>query len=273
MRLLKKINNNFALAVDSKGEQIIVEGRGIGFQKMPVELTDLSVITRTYYNVKEQDVWLVKSIPDKVLDISARVYEYAQNYIPEGLNPNLPFILADHIQFSIERYEKKMEVKMPIYYDIKLLYPREVEIAGYAMKLVEEEMGVELPDTELTGIALNIINSETVLEGKGEGKDELLESITEYIEKTFSLEIKRDSFNYSRFVSHMEYLLRRAEANKAVSKDNLELYKTVKMEIPAISLCVNGIEKLLKQNGFSINEEEKIYLMLHVNRLCEREGL
>ena len=34
MKLLKKINNNFALALDSRGEQIIVEGKGMGFQKM-----------------------------------------------------------------------------------------------------------------------------------------------------------------------------------------------------------------------------------------------
>ena len=47
MKLLKKINNNFALALDSKGTQIIVEGKGIGFRKMPEELADLSVISRT----------------------------------------------------------------------------------------------------------------------------------------------------------------------------------------------------------------------------------
>ena len=47
MKLLKKINNNFALAEDSKGEKVIVEGLGVGFQKMPCELTDLSIIYRT----------------------------------------------------------------------------------------------------------------------------------------------------------------------------------------------------------------------------------
>ena len=61
MKLLKKINNNFALALDSRGEQIIVEGKGIGFQKMPMELNDLSLITRTYYDTKEQDVSLINT--------------------------------------------------------------------------------------------------------------------------------------------------------------------------------------------------------------------
>lgn len=54
MKLLKKINNNYALALDSRGEKIIVEGRGIGFQKMPCELSDLSLVSKTYYNTKDK---------------------------------------------------------------------------------------------------------------------------------------------------------------------------------------------------------------------------
>lgn len=273
MKLLKKINNNFALAIDSAGEQIIVEGKGIGFQKMPMELKDLSLVTRTYYDTKEQDIALIRSISDEVLDISGKIYRYAENCILDRLNPNLTFILADHIQFSIERYEKKMEVKMPIYYDIRLLYPKETEIAEYAMELIRKELKIALPDSELTGIALNIINSELTSSGTEENQEELVENITRFIEKSFSIKIRRDSFCYSRFVSHMEYLLRRARESAEVSGDNLELYKTVKMEIPAVSQCVNGIEWLLKENGFYLNEEEKLYLMLHVNRLCDREGL
>lgn len=273
MKLLKKINNNFALAIDSAGEQIIVEGKGIGFQKMPMELRDLSGITRTYYNTKEQDVALIRSIPDEVMEISGKVSRYAEERIADRLNPNLIFILADHIQFSIERYEKNLEVKMPIYYDIRILYPKETEIAEYAMKLIREELGAALPDSELTGIALNIINSELTSSESKEDKEEIIEKITQFIEKSFSMEICRASFSYSRFVSHMEYLLRRAKERGEVSEDNLELYKTVKTEIPAVSQCVNGIEWLLKENGFYLNEEEKLYLMLHVNRLCDREGL
>ena len=41
MKLLKKINNNFALAEDSKGEQVIVEGRGVGFRPFPGPITVL----------------------------------------------------------------------------------------------------------------------------------------------------------------------------------------------------------------------------------------
>lgn len=259
--------------MDSKGEQIIVEGKGIGFQKMPMELKDLSLIHRTYYHTKEQDISLIRSVPDKILEISGRVQQYAEQYIGDKLNPNLIFILADHIQFSLERYEKKIDIKMSIYYDIQLLYPKETKIAEYAMNLIRGELGVCLPDSETTGIALNIINSELTSDRSNENREETVEIITKYIEKFFLIKIKRDSFSYSRFVSHMEYLLRRANKEINASRDNLGLYRSIKEEIPEVEQCVNGIALLLGKEGFFLNEEEKLYLMLHVNRLCDREGL
>ena len=44
MKVIKKINNNVALAQDAKGREMIVFGKGIGFPAMPYELTDLSVV-------------------------------------------------------------------------------------------------------------------------------------------------------------------------------------------------------------------------------------
>lgn len=71
----------------------------------------------------------------------------------------------------------------------------------------------------------------------------------------------------------MEYLLRRAKEYREVSEENLKMYRALKKEFPDINRCVNGIERILKKNGYYLNEEEKLYLIMHVNRLCEREGL
>lgn len=273
MKLLKKINNNYALALDSKGEQIIVEGKGIGFLKMPCELSDLSRISRTYYNTKEQDISLIQSVSDKVLHIASEVSIYAGIQIAERLNPNLTFILADHIQFSIERFENKINIKMPIYYDVKLLYPKETEIAEYALKLIREELKIALPDSEITGLALNIINSEIIPENANENREEIIETISAYIENFFDIKLNRDSFCYSRLVSHIEYLLKRAKENVDISLEDKELYLSVKKEIPKVSKCVNDIELIFNVNGYFLNEEEKMYLMLHINRLYNRKGL
>ena len=54
MQIFKKINNNVALARDAKGRELVVFGKGIGFPAMPYELTDLSAVQRTFYDVNEK---------------------------------------------------------------------------------------------------------------------------------------------------------------------------------------------------------------------------
>lgn len=51
MKIVRKINNNAAVAQDKKGREMVVLGRGVGFGTIPYELTDLSRIYRTFYEV------------------------------------------------------------------------------------------------------------------------------------------------------------------------------------------------------------------------------
>ena len=271
MKLLKKINNNYALALDSTGEEIIVEGKGIGFNKMPCELSDLSLVTRTYYNTKEQDICLIKNLSEDILEVCSKIFEYASITVGEKINPNLTFILADHIQFSIERYEKNIDLKMPIYYDVEYLYPKESKVADYALRLILDELHILLPDSEKTGIAMNIINSELQQGDPAKNDEELIELCTSVIEKSMDMKIRRDTFNYSRFVTHLHYLFRRATEEKIVSSDNKSLYKTISIDYPKVKRCVDIMENVLEKKKFVMNEEEKVYLMMHVNRLCTRE--
>lgn len=87
MRLIKKINNNFAMAVDSQGEEVIVSGKGIGFIKIPCEITDLSVVDRTYYGIDSKYIGLLNEIPEDILEISIKVVDYAKHKLKNRLNP------------------------------------------------------------------------------------------------------------------------------------------------------------------------------------------
>ncbi len=270
MRLLKKINNNYALALDSQGKQIIVEGKGIGFRKMPCELTNLAEISRTYYDLEGHEACLLQSLPTEILDISGEIYEYALQYIAAKLNQNLILTLADHIQFALERQQKNIQIKMPIYYDVEHLYPQESQIAEYTMYLINERLGILLPESEKTGIALNIINSELISDYTGDAESELVELCSLVIENMMDISIDTTSYSYSRFVSHLVYLLRRANHSEPASEQSIQMYVSLVQDFPEISSCVNRIEILLAQKHYYLNEEEKMYLMLHVNRLCSR---
>lgn len=273
MILIKKINNNFALAEDSKGEKIIVEGRGVGFQKMPCEITDFSLITRTYYVFNDRYIDLINSVSQEILDVSNLIYELFVSKVHCNINQNLPFVLADHISFAIQRYEKNINVNMSIRYDLMQLYPIEYEVAKYALKLIRNKLSVNLPVTETTGIMLNLINSEADEEKAKEEKavEKHIEQITNIVESDMNIKIDKESFNYSRFQTHLEYLFKRIENKNLIMTENEVLFSDLVEKFPITYQCVENISKYLKDEiNVELSKEEKMYVILHVNRLCER---
>lgn len=103
MKLLRKINNNAAVAQDNRGREMVVLGRGVGFHPMPYELTDLSVVYRTFYDVDPQYYEILSNLPEDALLAAADITEQSEITLRTELNPNLPFTLADHIAFAQQR--------------------------------------------------------------------------------------------------------------------------------------------------------------------------
>lgn len=133
MKITKKLNNNVALAVDGAGKELVVFGTGIGFRDVPYILTDLSKIQRTFYDVKAGYVELAGNLPEDMVLLAADIVELAQYELDCELNPNLPFTLADHLNFALERFKGGLEVSTPLAYDAAHFYPREVTLGRRAL--------------------------------------------------------------------------------------------------------------------------------------------
>ena len=119
MKIIRKINTSAAIGLDSKGNEIVVFGKGIGFPAVPYELQDLSVIQRTFYEVDSAYYDLIGSIPEEILMISSEIAEMAEDTLNCELNPNLSFTLADHLNFAISRINQGITLTSPISYDIR----------------------------------------------------------------------------------------------------------------------------------------------------------
>ena len=67
MKVIKNINNNVAHCSDSRGREVIVFGKGIGFYKTGEDIP-LSKINRTFYNVKDTNYGILSSIPTVLIN-------------------------------------------------------------------------------------------------------------------------------------------------------------------------------------------------------------
>lgn len=196
MKIIKQINSNAALAVDGSGREIVVLGRGVGFPKPPYELRDLSRIERTFYDVDPKHYRMITSLPHEILLASADLAEIAEDELDCTLNPNLPFTLADHLHFAMERLQQDIQILTPLAYDVEHLYPREYLLGCDALDILEQYTGVRLPESEAISVTLHILNAEI---DKNDMHDtlmqiEILQAVDGIIREEMGIRLETSSF-------------------------------------------------------------------------------
>lgn len=275
MKLLRKINNNAAVAQDKRGREMVVLGRGVGFHPMPYELTDLSVVYRTFYDVDPQYYEMLSSLPEEALMAAADIAEQAEIALQAELNPNLPFTLADHIAFAQEREKQGIRLATPLHYDVQHLYPREYELGLQAMETVRLRTGAALPRAEAVNIALHIVNAE--LEGSDLSSTlaavEVLDEVTVLVERELGIALDRESYNYARFAMHIQFLVRRLLSGKVMEQGSGKMLSELSAEYPATYRCAQAVAKEIEQrHGWHCSSDEVLYLMLHIYRVQNRQN-
>lgn len=248
MKLLRKINNNAAVAQDNRGREMVVLGRGVGFHPMPYELTDLSVVYRTFY------------------DVDPQYYEILSN---------LPFTLADHIAFAQQREKQGIRMAAPLHYDVQHLYPREYELGLRALETVRLRTSSSLPRAEAVNIALHIVNAE--LEGSDLSSTltavEVLDEVTTSVEQELGITLDRESYNYARFAMHIQFLVRRLSAGVAMEQGSGKMLDELSLEYPAVYHCACAVAQGIEQrHGWHCSRDEVLYLMLHIYRVQNGEN-
>ncbi|WP_130812558.1 PRD domain-containing protein [Olsenella sp. Marseille-P4559] len=275
MRVIKSINNNAAICEDGKGRELIALGTGIGFGAVPREVS-LSDITRTFYGVDPKYLGLVSELPEDVLEFAAQLADLARTSLSYELSPNLPVTLADHISFAIKRAREHMIVEMPLAFDVQQSYPAEYRLGEMAVHGIERTFDVRPPRTEAVGIALSIVNSAISASARDTRRQKttecLIEGSTKIVEQRLHVSVGRDSFDYARFATHMRYLIGRLLSGERISSGAAILLPELEERYPEIAATGNAVANFLEKSlDKRLDEEERVYLILHVNRVFERE--
>ena len=272
MRVVKNINNNISLCLDSHNNEVVAFGKGIGFMKPPYDVP-LSKIDRTFYDVSEEQIGLLNRIPEEVLETAAAIVDLANETSGHQFRENVVFTLADHIDFCIQRQKEHIHFKLPLFYEVRQLYPEESKIGQKALQIIRQRLGVEPPREEGAAIALHFVNYQAQ-EVQGDTVDygAIIDETTRTVEEELHVSIDKDGFNYYRFVTHMHYMMKRTQNDQMIVSQNQDIFESLCQEFPDIYRCACKIgadmEKTLHQK---LTDEEMLYLMLHINRLCARE--
>lgn len=140
MLVIKNINNNISLCLDSRNNEVVAFGKGIGFTKPPYEVP-LSRIDRTFYDVSPEQLALLTRIPEKVMETAAAIVDLANRRTNAQFRENVVFTLADHIDFSIQRQKRHIHLQLPLLYEVRQLYPEEADLGREGLRIIHQRLG------------------------------------------------------------------------------------------------------------------------------------
>ena len=240
---------------------------------MPYELTDLSRIERTFYDVNPKYFGMAADLPRPLVLACAEITERAEIELDCALNPNLPFTLADHLNFAAERLRKGIEISTPLAYDVRHLYPKETELAKQARELLAREAGLKLPDSEVVNIALHLINAEAEA-GDMHSMMMTLKALSDVdgiVEKQACYYAQqRELFVFPVFhasaLPHPAACLRQAGGGA----DQRDAGPDAAGLSAGVSMCPRHRGLFPAAWNWQCNDEEIVYLMLHITRLQEK---
>ncbi|CAM4085773.1 BglG family transcription antiterminator LicT [Lederbergia lenta] len=276
MVIKRLLNNNVVITVDKFGEEIIVMGKGIGYQKSKGDAIDESKINKifsiTNREVSSKLQELLNNIPIEHMKLSDEIIEYAQNRLGKRLNESIYISLSDHIHTAIQRIKEGIKVKNALLWEIKRIYRDEFDIGMKALDLIEKKTLIRLPDDEAGFIAFHIVNAQLDQERPVvQGITELIQEISTIVRIHFSIEIKEESVSTFRFITHLRFfatrLLTDSIYNDAPDEDLLEIIKSKYREAFE---CVMKIHTFIHQKyEYELTSNEIIYLTIHVARVVQ----
>ncbi len=277
MKIAKIMNNNVVSALDEGNREIIVLGKGIGFQKHNGDLIDevkVEKIFRLSEPARSKFEKLVEEIPYEYVSYTDEIVREATETLGMELNKNIYITLTDHLHFAIERYRRNITFQNALLWEIKRFYSREYEVGLKAVELLKEREGVALSVDEAAFIALHIVNAEMdinlsrTLSVPGMIKDPL--NIVRY---TFHVDLDEEGLSYERFVTHLKFFIQRTLKRQCYPTEELELYELYRKKAPKSYECAKKIKKYMEEKtDTEVTDEEMMYLTVHISRVIKETG-
>lgn len=278
MSISKILNNNAAVVRDDTEQEKIVMGRGICFKKRPGEEIEEAAVDKVFSlsagDVSSKFQRLVQDMPMEHMVIGEEIIAEAKRKLGRDLNDMVYISLIDHVHTSIMRFLDGVTVKNVLLWDIRRFYREEYRIGLWALKRIEEEFGVALPEDEAGFIALHLANAQMDREIMHNMYEitRVMQEVSNIVKYSFRTEFNEEDVYYYRFVTHLKFFAKRlVEHHPYPETEDDDLWTVIKGKYPEAYRCVEKIAQFTKKKyQYGLSKEEELYLTIHIERVVSK---
>lgn len=280
MKFVKQLNNSAAIVESDDGKEEVVLGKGIGFGLKKGDTIDENKIERRFVTADDQiDLDQVQDIGASTIDVTNQVVKMVEPILDIKFSDFQYLSLADHIDFAITRVEDDIDLNMNnTRWEVKNLFPKEFAVAEEVVKLINEELGIKLPKSESVLMTYHLVNASSNDAQLQETVQitNLISSIVNIIQLDYKMVLDTDSFNYSRFITHLRALLVRLLRHQSTDTEELDpsLLSFMKVKYNHAYQTEERIATFLHAKmGWELKPDDRFYLVLHIWRVTSRQKI
>lgn len=274
---IKKILNNNAVVVNDLGEEKIVMGSGIAFQKKKNDIIDPSRIEKVFI-MDDPDQYghlqeMLRTLPEEEIAVSEQIISFAERELEVTFNEHIHIALTDHLSFALERINKGMVIQNTLLNEIRILYPREFQIGLHAKRIILEKLQIEIPEDEVGYIAMHIHTAWNNAGAHGTDVEmtAMIRDIADGVGQNAGVLLDRGSANYERLVTQLENILQSDETGKLRNELNPEIVLIAKERYAlAYSQARQIGDQVEEDYGYTFTDSQLVFIAMEINRINTR---
>ncbi len=272
--VLKSLNHNVVMAKDSNDNEVLLFGKGIGFNTKENDLIKDN-IEKIYEikNKKNRDAYqeLVTSADEQVIMASEVVISKMIERFGKDYSEKLHVSLLDHLMFSIKRLKENIVVGNIFLDEIEYMYPKEFAFSKEMISLINEILKIDLPDSEAGFICMHI---HAALHGNEPGFNNLIVKIIgdsiSLIEEETGVNLESTNVLKQRLITHLKFALKRAIDGVKLDNPIEGVIKKKYKKTYELAFKLKGY--ILDNYGIGLNEGEVCYLTIHIQNILNQGG-
>ena len=274
MIIVKVINNNLVISDNDDKQDVILMGKGLGYQKKIGDVVDESTIEKRFVSGETANtnklVTLLAEIPHEQIAVATEIISFAKVSLGKTLSDSIFITLTDHINHAIERHQNGLALKNALLWEIKRFYNHEFLIGKEAVNIIHQRLNITLNEDEAGFIALHIVNAELDLDRVSQVSEmtEVIQNILNIVKYYYKIELDEYSLNYERFVTHLKFFVQRLMSGVSLEDENDQFITILKDKYTEAYSCALKIrDYILKNFNRDLTENEMIYLTIHIHRV------
>ena len=278
------LNNNAVIAIDENEKEVVIVKNGIGFnskKEMVLKDNDMEkVFILQEKNVSDDMIHLLSLISEEYIEVSKKIVDYGRTVLKTGVHDSIYVTLSDHIELAVSRKKKGIAFDNAMTWSIKKTNREEYHIGEVALKIIQIECGVTLPEEEAGLIALHFVNAK--IHNEPEVTHDFayisvfVQDLINFIKYFLCTEMDENSLEYNQLLSYLQTLALVLDDRKAaaVSSDSryYEMLRYAKGYFKRAYDCSDRIRRFTKEKyDLEIQPEDILHLTMYINIFIKKE--